>query len=68
MGGNFRPSFTFFYNWHGNWLLQPGLDWRFWDPFALSVRYNVIDGRGNGGLGVLNRKDNVWVEFQYLLY
>jgi hypothetical protein len=67
-GGNFRPSFTFFYNWHGNWLIQPGLDWRFWDPFAVSVRYNVLDGRGNGGLGVLNRKDNVWIEFQYFLY
>jgi hypothetical protein len=68
MGGNLRPSFTFFYNWHGNWLLQPGVDWRFWDPFAVSVRYNVIDGRGNGGLGLLNRKDNVWFELQYLLY
>jgi hypothetical protein len=68
MGGNLRPSFTFFYDWHGRWFMQPGVDWRFWDPFAVSVRYNVIDGRGNGGLGVLNRKDNVWVEFQYLLY
>jgi len=68
MGGNLRPSFTFFYNWHGNWLLQPGLDWRFRDPFAVSIRYNVLDGRGNGGLGFFNRKDNVWVEFQYFLY
>ena len=68
MGGNLRPSFTFFYDWHGRWFMQPGVDWRFWDPFAVSLRYNVIDGRGNGGLGVLNRKDNVWVEFQYLLY
>jgi hypothetical protein len=68
MGGNLRPSFTFFYNWHGNWLMQPGVDWRFWDPFALSVRYNVLDGRGNGGLGFFNRRNNVWVEFQYLLY
>ena len=68
MGGNLRPSFTFFYNWHGNWLIQPGVDWKFWDPIAVSVRYNWIDGRGNGGLGVLNRKDNVWVELQYQLY
>jgi hypothetical protein len=67
-GGNIRPSFVFFYNWHGNWLIQPGLDWKFWDPFALSVRYNVLDGRGNGGLGFLNRKDNIWVELQYQLY
>ncbi|MBM4256769.1 MAG: DUF1302 domain-containing protein [Deltaproteobacteria bacterium] len=68
LGGNLRPSFVFFYNWHGNWLLQPGVDWKFWDPFAISIRYNLLDGRGNGGLGVLNRKDNIWVEFQYQLY
>jgi hypothetical protein len=68
MGGNLRPSFTFFYNWHGNWLMQPGVDWKFWDPFAVSVRYNWLDGRGNGGLGVFNRKDSVWFELQYQLY
>ena len=51
MGGNLRPNFTFFYDWHGNWLIQPGLDWKFWDPFALSIRYNVLDGRGDGGAG-----------------
>ena len=68
LGGNLRPSFTFFYDWSGSWLVQPGVDWTFWDPFRASVRYNYLDGRGNRGLGFSNNKDNVWVELQYLLY
>jgi hypothetical protein len=68
MGGNMRPSFVYFYDWHGNWLIQPGISWKFWDPFALAIRYNALDGRGNGGLGVLNRKDNIQFELQYQLY
>jgi len=68
MSGNVRPSFTFFYDWSGSYLVQPGLDWVFWDPFRMSIRYNYLDGRGNRGLGYQNRKDNVWFELQYLLY
>jgi hypothetical protein len=68
MGGNMRPSFTFFYDWSGSYLVQPGLDWTFWDPFRASVRYNYIEGRGNRGLGLQNRKDSIWFELQYLLY
>ena len=66
--GNLKPSFTFFYDWSGPWLIQPGVDWTFWDPFRASVRYNYLDGRGNRGLGISNNKDTVWVELQYLLY
>jgi hypothetical protein len=68
MGGNMRPSFTFFYDWSGSYLVQPGIDWTFWDPFRASISYNYIEGRGNRGLGLQNRKDNIWFELQYLLY
>ncbi|HXG19808.1 MAG TPA: DUF1302 family protein [Methylomirabilota bacterium] len=72
-GGNVRPSLTAFYDWSGAWLLQPGLDWTFYDPFRVSLRYNYLDGRlgavgAGGGLGPAIAKDNFWVEFQYLLY
>jgi hypothetical protein len=65
--GNVRPSVTFFYDWSGSYLFQPGLDWTFYDPFRLSIRYNWIEGR-YAGLGLFKTKDNVWVELQYLLY
>jgi hypothetical protein len=68
MGGNLRPSFVMLYDWSGSFLIQPGVDWTFWDPFRASVRYNYLDGRGNEGIGILNRKDNIWFELQYLLY
>jgi hypothetical protein len=71
-GGNLRPSFTFFYDWAGAWLIQPGLDWTFWDPFRASVRYNWLEGNYQtgflGGIGTAKNKDNVWIELQYLLY
>lgn len=67
--GNVRPSFIFFYDWSGAWLIQPGLDWTFWDPFRASVRYNYLDGRaGTSNLGNANRRDSIWFELQYLLY
>jgi hypothetical protein len=68
--GNVRPSLTFFYDWSGAWLMQPGVDWIFHDPFRLSVRYNWIDGRYavGGGIGLFKTRDNIWVELQYLLY
>jgi hypothetical protein len=66
--GNVRPSLVWFYDWSGSMSLTPGLDWTFYDPFRVSLRYNWIDGRANRGLGIQNRKDNVWVELQYLLY
>jgi len=70
IGGNVRPSFTFFFDWSGSFLVQPGLDWTFYDPFRVSFRYNYIDGRGSNraAIGTSNRKDNVWIELQYLLY
>jgi hypothetical protein len=67
-GGNLRPTATFFYDWSGSYLFQPGVDWTFYDPFRVSVRYNFLEGRGNRGLGLQNRKDSVWFELQYLLY
>lgn len=67
-GGSLRTALGFFYDWSGSWLVQPGLDWIFWDPFRASLRYNYLDGRGNRGLGFSNNKDNIWVELQYLLY
>lgn len=67
-GGDLRPSLTFFYDWSGSWLMQPGVDWTFWDPLRLSMRYSWIEGRGNAGIGAQNTKDNVWLELQYVLY
>ncbi len=68
LSGNLVPRFTFFYDWSGSYLVQPGLDWTFWEPFRFQFRYNYIEGRGRRGLGGANRKDNVWFELQYLLY
>jgi hypothetical protein len=65
--GDLRPSVTFFYDWAGAWLIQPGIDWIFYDPFRLSVRYNYLDGR-YAGIGLFKTRDNIWVELQYLLY
>src|SRR5262249_16860135 len=45
MAGNLRPSVNFFYDWSGSYLFQPGIDWTFWDPFRVSVRYSMIEGR-----------------------
>jgi hypothetical protein len=66
-GGNLRPSFTFFYDWAGSYLIQPGIDWTFYDPFRFSVRYNLIAGRYTG-IGYFKTRDNIWFELQYLLY
>jgi hypothetical protein len=72
MGGNLRPSFVFFYDWAGAYLIQPGIDWTFYDPFRVSLRYNWIEGNYQtgflGGIGAAKTKDNVWLELQYLLY
>jgi hypothetical protein len=67
MGGNLTPRLTFLYDWSGSWLVQPGVDWTFWDPFRAQVRYNWIDGN-YGGIGAFKTKDSVWLEIQYLLY
>jgi hypothetical protein len=71
-GGNLRPSFVFFYDWAGAYLIQPGIDWTFYDPFRVSLRYNWIEGNYQtgflGGIGAAKTKDNVWLELQYLLY
>jgi hypothetical protein len=68
MTGDLRPSVTFFYDWAGAWLVQPGIDWIFYNPFRLSVRYNYLDGRYAGTIGLFKTRDNIWVELQYLLY
>ncbi len=68
LGGNLRPSMAFVFDWNGSWLLQPGVDWTFYDPFRVSVKYNWIDGTYGGAAGTFKTKDNFWVEFQYLLY
>jgi len=68
LAGNLRPSVVGFFAWSGSWLVQPGVDWTFWDPWRASIRYNYIDGKGNSGIGYFNRKDSIWLELQYLLY
>ena len=65
--GNVRPRFVVFYDMAGAYLLQPGLDWWFYDPFRLSIRYNFIDGKYTG-IGFFKFKDSIWFELQYLLY
>jgi hypothetical protein len=67
MAGNLTPRVTFFYDFSGSWLVQPGVDWTFWDPFRLQVRYNYLDGR-YAGIGFFKTRDNIWLELQYLLY
>lgn len=67
LSGNLVPRVTFFYDFSGAWLVQPGIDWTFWDPFRMQVRYNYLDGR-YAGIGFFKTRDNIWVELQYLLY
>jgi hypothetical protein len=68
--GNLEPSVTIFYDWVGAWLVQPGVNWLFHDPFRLSIRYNWLDGRYavDGGIGLFKTRDNIWVELQWELY
>ena len=70
LSGNLEPSVTFFYDWAGAWLVQPGVNWIFHDPFRLSIRYNWLDGRyaADGGIGLFKTRDNIWVELQCQLY
>lgn len=67
MGGNLTPRLVFFYDFGGSWLVQPGIDWTFWEPFRAQVRYNYIDGRYTG-IGFFKTRDSIWLELQYLLY
>ncbi|MCS6926969.1 MAG: hypothetical protein NZ578_13800, partial [Candidatus Binatia bacterium] len=67
LSGNLTPRVTFFYDFSGAWLVQPGIDWTFWDPFRMQIRYNYLDGR-YAGIGFFKTRDNIWVELQYLLY
>jgi hypothetical protein len=67
LSGNLTPRLVFLYDFAGSWLVQPGVDWTFWDPFRLQVRYNYIDGRYTG-IGFFKAKDHVYLELQYLLY
>jgi hypothetical protein len=68
--GNLKPQLTFYYDWAGAWLLQPGVDWIFREPLRLSIRYNWMEGRYavDGGIGLFKTRDNIWVELQYLLF
>jgi hypothetical protein len=67
MGGNLTPNLAFLFDMSGAWLVQPGVNWTFWDPWRMQVRYNWIDGR-YAGIGFSKTKDSIWVELQYLLY
>jgi hypothetical protein len=67
MGGNLTPNLAFIYDLSGAWLVQPGVNWTFWDPWRMQVRYNYIDGR-YAGIGLQKTKDSIWLELQYLLY
>jgi hypothetical protein len=67
MGGNLTPNLAFIYDLGGAWLVQPGVNWTFWDPWRMQIRYNWIDGRYTG-VGLFKTKDSVWLELQYLLY
>jgi hypothetical protein len=67
MGGNLTPSLAFIYDFSGSWLIQPGVNWTFWEPFRMQVRYNFIDGKYTG-VGFFKTRDSIWLELQYLLY
>jgi hypothetical protein len=67
MAGNLTPSLAFIYDFAGSWLIQPGINWTFWDPFRMQVRYNFIDGKYTG-VGFFKTRDSIWLELQYLLY
>jgi hypothetical protein len=67
MAGNLVPNLAFVYDFAGSWLIQPGINWTFWDPFRMQIRYNFIDGKYTG-VGFLKTRDSIWLELQYLLY
>ena len=64
--GTLTPRLLLLYDFAGSWLIQPGLDWAFWDPFRIQLRYNYLDGRYSG-IGVFKTRDNFWLELQYVL-
>jgi hypothetical protein len=70
LSGSLQPSATVFYDWAGAWLVQPGVNWIFRDPFRLSIRYNWLAGRYamDGGIGLFKTRDSIWVELQCELY
>jgi hypothetical protein len=67
LGGNLTPRLVFLYDFAGSWLIQPGVDWTFWEPFRFQMRYNFIDGKYSG-IGFFKAKDHIYFELQYLLY
>jgi hypothetical protein len=67
LGGNLTPNLAFIYDMAGSWLVQPGVNWTFWEPWRMQVRYNYIDGRYTG-VGLFKTRDSIWLELQYLLY
>ena len=69
MGGNLRPSFTFFYDWHGRTAYPAAGGLAVLGPVCGErALQRALTDAGTVVLGFLNRKDSVWVEFQYLLY
>ena len=64
--GTLTPRILLLYDLSGSWLIQPGIDWIFWHPFRLQLRYSYLDGR-YAGIGVFKTRDNLWLELQYLL-
>ena len=65
--GRLVPRVLLLYDFAGSWLIQPGIDWTFWDPFRLQLRYNYLDGN-YAGIGFFKTRDSVWLELQYLFY
>jgi hypothetical protein len=64
-GGTIVPSFGAFYDWHGVWLFQPGVQF-VRDPFRLLVDYTGISGVIGGQIGLLRDRDNLRVQLEYV--
>ncbi|MGE0682905.1 MAG: DUF1302 family protein [Candidatus Binatia bacterium] len=63
--GLISPALAFFYDWHGAWVVQPGITFTR-DPFRFTVQYNYIDGQFNG-IGFLRDRDNLIFQVEVVI-
>jgi hypothetical protein len=63
--GVISPALTFFYDWQGAWVVQPGITFTR-DPFRVLLQYNYIDGQFNG-IGFLRDRDNFIIQVDLVI-
>lgn len=65
-GGRIVPVYTFFYDWQGALLNQPGIAY-VRDPWRFIFDYTRIDGPATGQVGSVRDRDNVRFQVEFVL-